>query len=138
MNVTRDVIIDLWPVYESGEASPDTQRLVDQFLGQDLEFARLMRESPTESMRSDTLPPLRREQELETLRKTKRLVRTRDTLFFVAGFLSFTPLTVYDTSWGSGWVIRDHPLLAVALGLAAVAVWGCYFALKKRLSATGL
>ena len=138
MNVTRDVIIDVWPVYESGEASEDTQRLVEQFLGQDQEFARLMRESPTESIQSDTLPPLRREQELETLRKTKRLVRTRDTLFFVSGFLSFTPLTVYDTSWGSGWVIRDHPLLAVALGLAAVAVWGCYFALKKRLSVTGV
>jgi hypothetical protein len=34
-NVTRDVIIDLWPVYRSGEASTATQRLVEDYLAAD-------------------------------------------------------------------------------------------------------
>ena len=42
MNVTRDVITDLWPVYASGEASPDTRALVEAFLQGDPEFARLI------------------------------------------------------------------------------------------------
>jgi hypothetical protein len=39
-NVTREVITDLWPVYVSGEASPDTRGLVEAFLREDPELAR--------------------------------------------------------------------------------------------------
>jgi len=138
MNVTKDVITDLWPLYESGEASEDTRRLVEQFLDNDEEFARLIRESPAESIRMDMLPPLNREREVRTLQKTKRLLRVRDSLLWIAVFLTFTPLTVYDGSWGSGWVIRDHPLLAFVLASAAATVWCFYFVLKRRLSTTGL
>ena len=42
MKVTRDVIYDLLPGYFSGEISPDTRALVDEFLQQDPEFARMM------------------------------------------------------------------------------------------------
>lgn len=42
MNVTRDVIYDLLPGYFSGDISPDTRALVDEFLRQDPEFARMM------------------------------------------------------------------------------------------------
>jgi len=42
MNVTRDVIYDLLPGYFSGEISPDTKALVDEFLGQDPEFSKMM------------------------------------------------------------------------------------------------
>ena len=42
MNVTRDVIYDLLPGYFSGDISPDTRILVDQFLEQDPEFRRMM------------------------------------------------------------------------------------------------
>lgn len=42
MNVTRDVIYDLLPGYFSGDISPDTKALVDEFLRQDPEFSRMM------------------------------------------------------------------------------------------------
>ncbi len=138
MNVSRDVITDLWPLYESGEASEDTRRLVDEFLRQDEEFSRLIRESPEDSLRADILPPLDRERELETLRKTKQLVRIRDAFFWIAMFLTVSPLTVYDTSWGSGWVVRDHPWVACGLAGGAALGWCCYFLLRRRLSTTGL
>jgi anti-sigma factor RsiW len=41
MAVTREVILDLLPLYVSGEASPDTQLLVNEHLEQDAELARL-------------------------------------------------------------------------------------------------
>ena len=138
MNVSRDVIVDLWPLYESGEASEDTRRLVEAFLEHDQELAIGLRDPSEDALRSDPLPPLKKSREIETLRKTKTLVRIRDILFCIAIFLSFTPLTVYEASWGSGWVIRDHPLLACGLVLAAVLAWFCYILLKRRLSTSGL
>ena len=42
MKVTRDVIYDLLPGYFSGDLSPDTRVLVDEFLDQDPEFRRMM------------------------------------------------------------------------------------------------
>ena len=42
MNVTRDVIYDLLPGYFSGDISPDTRTLVEEFLRQDPEFSRMM------------------------------------------------------------------------------------------------
>ena len=42
MNVTRDVIYDLLPGYFSGDISPDTKTLVEEFLRQDPEFTRMM------------------------------------------------------------------------------------------------
>jgi anti-sigma factor RsiW len=42
MKVTRDVIYDLLPGYFSGDISPDTRLLVEEFLDQDPEFRRMM------------------------------------------------------------------------------------------------
>lgn len=137
MKVTRDVITDLWPLYESGDASDDTRHLVDDFLEHDGEFSKLIRESP-KTLRLNDLPPLTPEKEIKTIHMTKRLLRLRDWFFIIAAFLTFTPLTAYDTSWGAGWVIRDHPRVASALILAAGVAWLGYFRLRRRLSTTGL
>ena len=42
MMVTRDVIYDLLPSYFAGDATPDTRALVDGFLRDDPEFARML------------------------------------------------------------------------------------------------
>jgi hypothetical protein len=41
MKVTRDVIIDLLPLYVAGEVSEDTRKLVEGFLDQDEDLKRL-------------------------------------------------------------------------------------------------
>ena len=43
MNVTREVILDLFPVYLSGEASPATRVLVEGFLKQDTDLAQRLK-----------------------------------------------------------------------------------------------
>lgn len=43
MNVTRDVIYDLLPAYFSGDASTDTQALIEEFFVTDPEFGRMAR-----------------------------------------------------------------------------------------------
>ena len=44
LEVTRDVISDLWPLCRSRDASADSQGLVEQFLAQDSSFASALRE----------------------------------------------------------------------------------------------
>lgn len=45
LDVTRDVVSDLYPLYRSGEASRDTRALVEGFLAGDGEFAATLRET---------------------------------------------------------------------------------------------
>src|SRR4051812_20939419 len=44
MNVSREVIIDLLPLYAAGEASAATQDLVRDYLSRDPELARIARD----------------------------------------------------------------------------------------------
>ena len=43
MNVTREVILDLMPVCLSGEATPATRALVEEYMEQDPELAQRLR-----------------------------------------------------------------------------------------------
>jgi len=47
MNVTRDVMTDLLPVYFSGEASEDTKRLVEEYFRANPDFERIARKAAT-------------------------------------------------------------------------------------------
>jgi hypothetical protein len=44
MEVTREVIRDLWPGYVAGTVSPATRALIETYLAQDAELARALRE----------------------------------------------------------------------------------------------
>ena len=66
-NITGDVTTDLWPLYTSGEASPDTRKLVEDFLSKDPEFARTLRENGHDVVGSVVPPPLPLDHEFMTL-----------------------------------------------------------------------
>jgi hypothetical protein len=101
MNVTRDVINDLWPVYASGEASADTRALVEAFLRQDPEFARLLQRRGEEGLLRRETPGLPPDREAQALRRTKRLLHGWDWLIFMAILFSCFAFgrIVADTSW---------------------------------------
>ena len=54
MNVTREVVTDLLPIYFSGEASGDTKVLVEDYFRQDPDFERIARSvaTPLETLRA--------------------------------------------------------------------------------------
>jgi len=47
LDVTRDVVSDLWPLYSAGEASNDSRKLVDEYLSGDEGFRAVLRASET-------------------------------------------------------------------------------------------
>jgi len=76
MNVTRDVILDLLPLYLADEVSADTRALVEAYLETDPELARRTRESAALFLSDDVPIPLQKEDEMEAYQKTKRLIIT--------------------------------------------------------------
>ncbi|MGA8073658.1 MAG: hypothetical protein WB995_09270, partial [Candidatus Acidiferrales bacterium] len=92
MNVTREVILDLLPVYLAGEASPATRALVEEYMKQDSELAQRIRLLLAENFAKvvpSALPP---ELELRSLRRTRALLGWQRWLF---GFgIAFTLLSL--------------------------------------------
>jgi hypothetical protein len=118
MKVTRDVIVDLWPVYETGAASADTRALVDEFLSGDPELARQLREG--EKTMNELLFPesvvLSPDVEKSAFDRMRELSRLR-TYFFVLSVLMMT----------SAGMLRQFrffsTLMAAGAGLVCAGLW---------------
>ncbi|MEM7802211.1 MAG: hypothetical protein AAF633_23665 [Chloroflexota bacterium] len=129
MKITRDVIIDLLPLYLSGEASPDTQSLVQAFFKQDPDFEKL---AMAKDVGSDIWMDIEKDQPMEENMNAflliKRILNFRASILGIALFLSFLPLSMAGSSeQGIYWImIRDQPVLALAFGLGALVAWGVY------------
>jgi hypothetical protein len=98
MNVTRDVITDLLPVYFSGEASDDTKRLVEDYFHEDPDFERIARRAatPLETLRAAAPASLDAEKEKRDLQRAREAV-LRGRLFwglmlFLLAFLCYVML----------------------------------------------
>ncbi len=139
MKVTRDVIHDLLPAYLAGEASTDTIALVEEFLRQDPDLARTV-----EALRANPLPDLPTAlgptQEKETLNMTKRLLRWRGILMGLALFMTMLPLSFRFDNGRITWrFLQDMPPEATAVVcLGALACWGGFLYVRRRLQDTGL
>ena len=123
MNITRDVVVDLWPLYESGEASGDTRAVVEEFLRGDPEFARRLREDPSAKLLAAA--PVAREPDHETrtlAAARKRLVKKDWPLFFAMLFsmMAFGRI-VSDTSFDVS------PRRFIATAAVALVFWIWFF-----------
>ena len=118
MKITRDVINDLLPVYQSGEASEDTQRLVEEFLQTDPEFAELVavQDQPLEKLDIN----LAKETEMKTLQDTRALLQKRSIYLAFTIFFFLLPASFTFDSNGIYWVWAKAPinvLIFVAFGI---------------------
>jgi hypothetical protein len=78
MEVTRNVILDLLPLYLAGEVSNDTRALVEAYLAQDAELAQMAEEARGGSFTNDDIPiPITKESEMEALKDAKQLMFRR-------------------------------------------------------------
>ncbi len=139
MNVTREIVKDLLPLYVSGEASPETRALVEAFLREDPELARL-----AEALRAEELAPARGAiapsgSGREALSQAKALLRRRTWTLALALFFTGLPLSfVFGDSGLRFLLIRDAPALGSASLAVAVALWIAYALTVRRLRVTGL
>lgn len=140
MDVTRDVILDLMPLYLAGEGSPATRALVDEYLRSDRELAERVRTLGVRALEvaATKLGP---DPELDALRRTRRLLsQLRWLLGMGLGFMALA--LAMEGKFRGGrlvefhFLIRDAPVLLgifFVLGLICLAM---YFRLRSRLHVT--
>jgi hypothetical protein len=130
MNVTRQVITDLLPIYLSGEASGDTKLLVEDYFHQDPEFERIARNAatPLETLRAAApiaASPERKKRDLESVFLG---LRRRKWLFGVSLFLTFSPLSFDFTHGHIVSLMLPQALWHAAFDWSLAAVlWFLYF-----------
>ena len=138
MNVTREVILDLLPVYLAGEASPATRALIEEYLKQDPELAQRIRLQWADSLANAVPSALPPDLELRSLRRTRRLIGWQRWLFALAITFSALSLSCEFSFEGSHFkefhfLIRDFPAqLGLCLALA-IFCWLGYYSIRHRL-----
>ena len=137
MNVTREIVKDLLPLYAAGEASADTRAAVEEWLRTDPELARLAQE-----LREDAPPPAVTadpESGRSALAATKSLLRRRAHLLAAAWVLTGLPFSfAFDGSHVRFLMLRDAPLACVACWVGAALLWIAFARTSRRLKVTGL
>ena len=129
MSITRAVILDLWPAYVSGEASDETRALVDAFLRDDPDFAKILRNNPLGGLATPTLPP---DVETTAFARARRQLRGFPWLFQLAMLFSALAFgrIVSDTSWDVS------PRNFIVMASIAACFWIAFFVTLWRMRAT--
>ena len=87
MEVTRNVILDLLPLYMANEVSADTRALVETYLQTDPELANVAKQLVAMEIPGEIPVPLTEEGQMETYREAKRLMSQRTIV--LAGLIAF-------------------------------------------------
>jgi anti-sigma factor RsiW len=136
MNVPREVILDLLPLYVAGEASPASRRLVEEYLAQDPELAERVRVLGAEGFVPLATTDLDPDVELRSLRRTRRLLRWQRWLFAIgvsciALLFSFRMAFEGGKLTRFGFLLWDYPWAFGPLLLIGAAAWIAYFTLGR-------
>jgi len=138
MNVTREIVKDLLPLYAAGEASAESRAAVEEWLRTDPELARLageLRDDGALSAATEVSPASGK----AALAATKTLLRRRSWLLALT--LLFTGLPVsfaFDRGGLKFFMLRGAPLMAAISIAAAIGLWIAFGAVTRRLRVTGL
>jgi len=74
MEITRNVILDLLPLYLANEVSADTRALVEEYMKTDPELANVAKHSAAMELRADIPRPLTKDNNMKAYRKAKWLI----------------------------------------------------------------
>ena len=138
MKVTEEVIIDLLPLYYSGEASKDTIALVDSYFEKNPEFAKQAKASKEKIINEDLQTTLTKEDEMESLNKTKTRIKLHSILIGFAIFFTIAPFSFAHVEDKFYVLMLDSPMTALTYGLIGVIFWISYFVVRNKLKTTGI
>lgn len=103
-DLNRNIVMDLLPLYISGEASPDTVESIKKYLETDPELAEIAKEMAKANSLGKVPLPFKREAALETYNEAKKWMTTRAIgiaaivgLVFMCLFTSFAVSNIIET-----------------------------------------
>jgi ferric-dicitrate binding protein FerR (iron transport regulator) len=131
MNVTKDIINDLLPLYAANECSADTRALVEDYMRQNPRQAEELRRIMNTPL-PGAVPPAKDLAETRSFREARRRLGRRNWLRGLANFFSLAPLAFFYTDGHLWWLLRDAPLSALAYAAIGVVFWVLYFVDRHR------
>ena len=138
MKITQEVISDLLPLYFSGEASEDTKKLIDTYFEQNPEFAK-MAKATEEQIITNAIPiNLTKEDEMESLNKTKKRIKLQSFLIGFAIFFTIAPFSFAHMDDKFYVLLLDSPMTALIYGSIGILFWISYFVARNKTQTTGL
>lgn len=139
INVPREVVLDLLPIYVSGEASAATRALVEAHLAKDADLARRLHAARALPKLAPGIPP---ELELRALRRTRGALALQRWLFALA--IAFTALTFTTQITFHGYritklrpLIFDYPREFGACLVLGLVFWIAYHMVRGRMRKSG-
>ncbi|MBN1550900.1 hypothetical protein JW979_05510 [bacterium] len=102
MNITRNVILDLLPLYAADEVSEDTRILIEKYLETDTELTHIAHQMKHQLTANDIPVPLKREDKMEAYLEAKRIMLKRTiiwasvTAFAILSCLSLAALAFFN------------------------------------------
>ena len=133
MKITRDVILDLLPLYLADEVSDDTRSLVEQYLTDDPALAKLAEQSSFQQW-GDVPVPLNKEHEMKSFEKTKQLLIQQRMLMGFAIFSTLMIVAVRGGEDGIRWLWSELPQVGWLLMFVSVVFWAAYFNITATLN----
>ncbi len=132
MNITKDVIGDLWPLYADGTASADSRALVEEYLRDHPEWSSKLRDA-TNAATWPSARAIAPDREVQMLNRIKKRVQVVRILFLLA--LMFTAQAfgriVADTSWDRS------PRVFIVMSTIAFVFWALWCFANWRVRRLG-
>jgi hypothetical protein len=134
MQVTRDIVIDLLPLYQSGEASRDTRAAIEEFLRLEPALARMASPDPAAIASTNAGSELER----RTITQTRAVIRRRSRILAVAILFTLLPFSfAFRDGQVTFFMLRDQPESALFF-LGAAILWFVYARMTRSLRTAGL
>ena len=134
MKITRDVILDLLPLYLANEASEDTRTLVEQYLSDDPALTKLVEQSNFQQWDEDIPVPINKEDEMKSFEKTKQLLFQQRMLMGFAIFATLMIVAVRGGEDGVRWLWSELPQVGWLLMFVSFVFWAAYFNVTSALN----
>lgn len=132
MNITKDVVNDLLPLYFSEECSWDTKQLVEEYLKTHPDFEKQVKKFRRNPLTVSPPQALGKEDEMKSLLKTRRLLKLRSYLMGFAIFCSLVPFSFIYTEGNFYWLFREAPSSAIVYAVLGAGFWIGYFIIKRK------
>lgn len=133
MHITRNVILDLLPLYLANELSDDSRALVEEFLATDPQLASLAEQaSQTMTLEPITIP-LTKDDEMKSFERTKRLLFQKNLFLALAIFVSLSLLAFRFNETGIVWLWQEAQGMVGGLIVAAALLWVAFASVTYQL-----
>ena len=134
MNISKDVINDLLPLYFSEDCSTDTMQLVEEYFETNPDFEKWAKRLNNNPIPKEIPQSLEKADEMNSLLKTRSLLRARGIFMGFAIFFSMVPFSFVASEEYSFFMLLDAPLSALFFAICSIPLWIGYFIVKRKSS----